>query len=118
MWLLCKEVVCAVGCINVLGSLFFFKQKTAYEMRIRDWSSDVCSSDLMGGRSQGSGRPGNQAAEENIDRGLGAEIQSSAGVSPAWSAICCRIEGVISSIASGCSGMLPKPQFWRGFLPR
>src|SRR3546814_9101110 len=25
---------------------FFFKQKTAYEMRIRDWSSDVCSSDL------------------------------------------------------------------------
>src|SRR3546814_3462554 len=30
-------------------SLFFFKQKTAYEMRISDWSSDVCSSDLGGG---------------------------------------------------------------------
>src|SRR3546814_3010719 len=28
---------------------FFFKQKTAYEMRISDWSSDVCSSDLNGG---------------------------------------------------------------------
>src|SRR3546814_2115297 len=27
-------------------SVFFFKQKTAYEMRISDWSSDVCSSDL------------------------------------------------------------------------
>src|SRR3546814_5131832 len=27
---------------------FFFKQKTAYGMRIRDWSSDVCSSDLVG----------------------------------------------------------------------
>src|SRR3546814_9560216 len=27
-------------------SLFFFKQKTAYELRISDWSSDVCSSDL------------------------------------------------------------------------
>src|SRR3546814_1938421 len=27
---------------------FFFKQKTAYEMRISDWSSDVCSSDLAG----------------------------------------------------------------------
>src|SRR3546814_7728261 len=27
--------------------LFFFKQKTAYEMRISDWSSDVCSSDLV-----------------------------------------------------------------------
>src|SRR3546814_12359436 len=29
------------GCV-----VFFFKQKTAYEMRISDWSSDVCSSDL------------------------------------------------------------------------
>src|SRR3546814_12308338 len=28
--------------------VFFFKQKTAYEMRISDWSSDVCSSDLGG----------------------------------------------------------------------
>src|SRR3546814_20442213 len=27
--------------------LFFFKQKTAYDMRISDWSSDVCSSDLL-----------------------------------------------------------------------
>src|SRR3546814_9023876 len=27
--------------------LFFFKQKTAYEMRISDWSSEVCSSDLL-----------------------------------------------------------------------
>src|SRR3546814_9838793 len=30
----------------VFGIFFFFKQKTAYEMRISDWSSDVCSSDL------------------------------------------------------------------------
>src|SRR3546814_1784008 len=30
----------------VLVIFFFFKQKTAYEMRISDWSSDVCSSDL------------------------------------------------------------------------
>src|SRR3546814_4379211 len=29
---------------------FFFKQKTAYEMRISDWSSDVCSSDLVTNR--------------------------------------------------------------------
>src|SRR3546814_5640989 len=29
---------------------FFFKQKTAYEMRISDWSSDVCSSDLLAAR--------------------------------------------------------------------
>src|SRR3546814_17060439 len=32
-------------------SFFFFKQKTAYEMRISDWSSDVCSSDLSVPRS-------------------------------------------------------------------
>src|SRR3546814_8715568 len=32
--------------ILTLVAFFFFKQKTAYEMRISDWSSDVCSSDL------------------------------------------------------------------------
>src|SRR3546814_2556833 len=32
----------------MLWWLFFVKQKTAYEMRISDWSSDVCSSDLAG----------------------------------------------------------------------
>src|SRR3546814_15564009 len=32
---------------SVLHIFFFFKQKTAYEMRISDWSSDVCSSDLF-----------------------------------------------------------------------
>src|SRR3546814_9271770 len=36
-----------VYCIEVFY-FFFFKQKTAYEMRISDWSSDVCSSDLRG----------------------------------------------------------------------
>src|SRR3546814_6593347 len=38
--LLCYVFVSSISCI------FFFKQKTAYEMRISDWSSDVCSSDL------------------------------------------------------------------------
>src|SRR3546814_12471491 len=33
--------------------VFFFKQKTAYEMRISDWSSDVCSSDLRNRPTQG-----------------------------------------------------------------
>src|SRR3546814_5291850 len=33
--------------------VFFFKQKTAYEMRISDWSSDVCSSDLRFPESDG-----------------------------------------------------------------
>src|SRR3546814_3102991 len=37
-------------CVSLLLFMFcffFFKQKTAYEMRISDWSSDVCSSDLV-----------------------------------------------------------------------
>src|SRR3546814_8131735 len=33
--------------LHFLYVFFFFKQKTAYEMRISDWSSDVCSSDLQ-----------------------------------------------------------------------
>src|SRR3546814_4204930 len=37
--------------------VFFFKQKTAYEMRISDWSSDVCSSDLAGNRRESQSRP-------------------------------------------------------------
>src|SRR3546814_9154683 len=34
-------------CCSVVCFFVFFKQKTAYEMRISDWSSDVCSSDLF-----------------------------------------------------------------------
>src|SRR3546814_3611056 len=41
------DVISSVVVVNVFfSSFFFFKQKTAYEMRISDWSSDVCSSDL------------------------------------------------------------------------
>src|SRR3546814_2130456 len=43
---------------------FFFKQKTAYEMRISDWSSDVCSSDLAADRA------GGKAREQRVDRVL------------------------------------------------
>src|SRR3546814_19085450 len=35
--------------LRMIYFVFFFKQKTAYEMRISDWSSDVCSSDLWKG---------------------------------------------------------------------
>src|SRR3546814_8364107 len=37
--------MCVRSCVVIF--FFFFKQKTAYEMRISDWSSDVCSSDLQ-----------------------------------------------------------------------
>src|SRR3546814_13956583 len=36
--------------VSNVSFVFFFKQKTAYEMRISDWSSDVCSSDLLSKR--------------------------------------------------------------------
>src|SRR3546814_2334017 len=39
-------VVCNLDYCCIILFVFFFKQKTAYEMRISDWSSDVCSSDL------------------------------------------------------------------------
>src|SRR3546814_4047504 len=42
--LLCSFVCLFFICVDFF---FFFKQKTAYELRISDWSSDVCSSDLI-----------------------------------------------------------------------
>src|SRR3546814_9544407 len=44
--------------------LFFFKQKTAYEMRISDWSSDVCSSDLIAGANRWCQRNRNAAGKD------------------------------------------------------
>src|SRR3546814_2399814 len=41
----------------MISCFFFFKQKTAYEMRISDWSSDVCSSDLLALAAGGRNRP-------------------------------------------------------------
>src|SRR3546814_3272587 len=56
--------------MHLLLFFFFFKQKTADEMRISDWSSDVCSSDLVAivdlGRERGGGVP--------ADAGKGAQI--------------------------------------------
>src|SRR3546814_11883610 len=47
LFVLCFVLMCC-GCLFFLCFVFFFfKQKTAYEMRISDWSSDVCSSDLI-----------------------------------------------------------------------
>src|SRR3546814_5740526 len=54
---------------------FFFKQKTAYEMRISDWSSDVCSSDLRRGNEIG--RDGKADADRAA--GLGEDRRIDAG---------------------------------------
>src|SRR3546814_5958599 len=47
---------CCHALMAVCSHVLFFKQKTAYELRISDWSSDVCSSDL--GDRGGGGVPG------------------------------------------------------------
>src|SRR3546814_3686096 len=55
--------------------IFFFKQKTAYEMRISDWSSDVCSSDLAAAHQRESQHPvalgatggGDQQPDRHVD---------------------------------------------------
>src|SRR3546814_8592275 len=58
--------------------LFFFKQKTAYEMRISDWSSDVCSSDLAEfgyhGDTESYDDPQNADLVRVIDRRMGLPV--------------------------------------------
>src|SRR3546814_18881817 len=58
---------------------FFFKQKTAYEMRISDWSSDVCSSDLQSASSTNLTTRSSAAARVpamKIDGGLGGDLRN------------------------------------------
>src|SRR3546814_1343074 len=52
----------ALECYRQCFFVFFFQQKTAYEMRISDWSSDVCSSDLEERQS------GGEAGDEGSSR--------------------------------------------------
>src|SRR3546814_17940346 len=64
---------------------FFFKQKTAYEMRISDWSSDVCSSDLPSTACRRRCRPQNAPPPlRHSSRRPGLLLQSSWPKSP-WS---------------------------------
>src|SRR3546814_5975577 len=52
---------------QVVVVIFFFKQKTAYEMRISDWSSDVCSSDLSASPSSSATVPEGTAGRYCFD---------------------------------------------------
>src|SRR3546814_2148618 len=56
------EIVLRVLYFWRVMTFFFFKQKTAYEMRISDWSSDVCSSDLLHGTDTASRLGGDEFA--------------------------------------------------------
>src|SRR3546814_3121744 len=67
---LCGVSLSKVGYVTCLNLLFFFKQKTAYEMRISDWSSDVCSSDLASSVSAAGGAPDFARAAKTSRSGL------------------------------------------------
>src|SRR3546814_1760221 len=62
---------------RMVGLVFFFKQKTAYEMRISDWSSDVCASDLEKGCFCGC-RSQIEAKRSLVDR-IGEELHKLLG---------------------------------------
>src|SRR3546814_8321919 len=53
--------------VGLYGCCFFFKQKTAYEMRISDWSSDVCSSELVQRRHRGAAQPPRAPLDDHDD---------------------------------------------------
>src|SRR3546814_8684916 len=93
--------MCSWYCSLAELCFFFFKQKTAYEMRISDWSSDVCSSDLVpcggdhalrgehevahGSALHGHGasrEPGGDAArlQEGMGAGVGRPLQQPAQI--------------------------------------
>src|SRR3546814_2679756 len=76
--------------VSMVVFFFFFKQKTAYEMRISDWSSDVCSSDLAIVTVVVEPR------RRNLERpaGLGAERHIGGG----------RFAGALRHVASGRAG--------------
>src|SRR3546814_5275260 len=70
-------------CLLCVVFFFFFKQKTAYEMRISDWSSDVCSSDLSPGGTHVSGhseRTGERAPYARLRGGVSPSGRPSAPV--------------------------------------
>src|SRR3546814_13994237 len=72
---------------SVCGVLFFFKQKTAYEMRISDWSSDVCSSDLSEeGLQQISPGPLRAGQDGGAWPGSTTVIPTTTMWTPSWSA--------------------------------
>src|SRR3546814_7694484 len=66
--------------MDFLLCFFFFKQKTAYEMRISDWSSDVCSSDLA---EQDHGRRLDGDRQQDLERmeaGTGGHVDFGVGM--------------------------------------
>src|SRR3546814_4604647 len=75
LFLLCVLYLARFSCFL----FFFFKQKTAYEMRISDWSSDVCSSDLTAAVDRFD-RPHGDAGRFHIDEQEGDALLLAAAI--------------------------------------
>src|SRR3546814_4569437 len=87
---MCGHFVCGVV-------FFFFKQKTAYEMRISDWSSDVCSSDLYGEAAR-------QAALQCV---AAAEADGRVEDSRFWCAVARQLRGTTDGVPTTTAATLP-----------
>src|SRR3546814_18907368 len=98
---------------------FFFKQKTAYEMRISDWSSDVCSSDLHGRTRLGWIREWPEAPSaanlkgiiERLDavRGIGIAADRARRIHAARYAVLARPAGIVTAPHLRLLDRLPRP---------
>src|SRR3546814_15158532 len=102
---------------------FFFKQKTAYEMRISDWRSDVCSSDLIARWLRGSttpivlvankaeGRAGEAGVYEAMALGLGDPVQLSAEHGEEIGRASCKGKSVSVRVALGGRSISKKKNY-------
>src|SRR3546814_5224168 len=99
----------------MLWCVFFFKQKTAYEVRISDWSSDVCSSDLVEVRAAGHAGGVADGLAQGVVLALGeGELLDQAGVGvlegfscggdAAESAAAVSVEGALEFGEAGIEG--------------
>src|SRR3546814_8902151 len=94
----------------VLCYVFFFKQKTAYEMRISDWSSDVCSSDLRGVPPEPGPKRADRAGDDaqrgqTAGRRRGHRIAPPGFGSPMWRSLPPRVWRARREAASRCVGI-------------
>src|SRR3546814_9624351 len=81
-------------------SLFFFKRKTAYEMRVSDWSSDVCSSDL--GRAAVLERDRFEDPVDDPDR---AEVEAGQDLSQCFGVVLAILEQALDLLSDVARGL-------------
>src|SRR3546814_16147083 len=94
--------------LSFVFCFFFFKQKTAYEMRISDWSSDVCSSDLASSGAAASSPvvtvplvPSVSVASPDIALAPAAALPISAGAVGVTLSMTAAPSGTVGAVAAG-----------------